>query len=411
MSGFLVVAYTQEGRHHQRRPQRRSRRDLELVALMLTALTRLLRLTGATHYLGALVLALAKPKKVFDAATNTYVDPDSLLTPYQRRLKQFHQAQAQANRDPRWRQILNNINDAVDDDGARLFHRASIDHWRHTYHHLVAMAAADIGKGTAATAAAAATGDANGGAASAGNGAGSSAITVRQLVALPRFWGTVYQDIKVELTHAACDYFDVLPPVGATIAYFTTVLDRLLDHIDVISAHVDGVTAADEVAQLRAATYWYLPDNHGAPLYQQYRQFRAQFSPRALAVALTQATLMLIDTMVENIATVMATEAIDNSGDTCRRWRRLCQFIAHQMFALVSEDLVGTRPAPATPEARRPRAALAALAATTLSQPLAAPLLAPQAPSAPAPAPAPSPERLAATPRKKLGLFAKFKRG
>lgn len=393
MSGFLVVTYTQEGRQPQRRRRRRDqRRDLSLVALMLTALTRLLGLTGATHYLATLVATSATNKKVFDIATNTYVDPETLLTPFQRRLKLYHQAQLDANRDPRWRQLLNNINDAVDDDGVRLFHRKRLDQWRLTYRQSQLLLPQKQLKSVGRTTDAVSVG---------------SAGSIRPILALPRFWGTVYQDIKIELTHAACDYFDVLPPVGDTIAFFTTVVDGVLAHVNVVSADTSGVTAPDELTKLRAAVYWYLADDHAAPLYAQYRQFMSKFSPTALALARTQAALMLVATMVENVRSVMTTEAIDIDGDTCGQWRQLWLFIIHQMFALVSEESsVETRPAPVRPTLRATvlSAVLATLALTvsaaslTILQtltPLAPPLVA-------------ATER---QPRKKLGLFAKFKRG
>lgn len=392
MSGFLVVTYTQEGRQPQRRRRRRDqRRDLSLVALMLTALTRLLGLTGATHYLATLVATAATNKKVFDIVTNTYVDPETLLTPFQRRLELYHQAQLDANRDPRWRQLLNNINDAVDDDGVRLFHRKRLDQWRLTYRQSQPLLPQNKLKSVGSVS---------------DIGSVGSAGSIRPLLALPRFWGTVYQDIKIELTHAACDYFDVLPPVGDTIAFFTTVVDGVLAHVNVVSADTSGVTAPDELTKLRAAVYWYLADDHAAPLYAQYQQFMSKFSPTALALARTQATLILVATMVENVRSVMTTEAIDIDGDTCGQWRQLWLFIIHQMFALVSEELVETRPAPARPT----------LTATVLSAPLATLSLTVSAASLTilqtlTPLALPLVAATERQPRKKLGLFAKFKRG
>ncbi|KAA8900472.1 hypothetical protein DIURU_003770 [Diutina rugosa] len=259
MSGFLVVTYTQEGRQPQRRRRRRDqRRDSSSVASMSTASTRSSGSTGATHYSATSVATAATNKKVFDIVTNTYVDPETLLTPFQRRLESYHQAQSDANRDPRWRQLSNNINDAVDDDGVRLFHRKRLDQWRLTYRQSQPSSPQNKSKSVGSVS---------------DIGSVGSAGSIRPLLASPRFWGTVYQDIKIESTHAACDYFDVLPPVGDTIAFFTTVVDGVLAHVNVVSADTSGVTAPDELTKLRAAVYWYLADDHAAPLYAQYQQF------------------------------------------------------------------------------------------------------------------------------------------
>lgn len=306
--------------------------------LVLLGLTHLTIATAATSEGGG-------NRKVFDMTTQKYVDPDLLLSPYQKAMRQFNKHQAASNLAPQWKQLASKMNQQYHP----IFCDRSIHSLRYSYYHEFSSDYATIYNSVSrdnepymgrirsqrqtstvvGLPLLLATMDDELDALAVVN---ANAANVYNTLASPSFWTNVYHDIRLEPSFG--DHFEHLPPMAQTMNFFNMVIDYVLVNLVCLRGDCLKLTKVDDVQVILGLRWWHLRDHHYQYLAKATEHYYYLFNLSPNSVDRADVLRVVVSTIIDNMTLNLLTDLnVDGCQKVMATWKHFLQFIAIDMFA------------------------------------------------------------------------------